>query len=395
MMYLLMAISALHFGECMKSVLACIGILMLTATTQAQFSSALPDGLYSEVKTGKGTIVGELYYKKVPLTVAHYVGLAEGTIGPRKGTPFFDGARIIRVDFVIQTGETRLRIPGFPDEMVPGLRHDALGIMQMSNSGPDTNGSYWCYMMEPTDRLNYLHTVFGKVVVGLDVLPKLKVDDTIQTLKILRIGADAEKFVVTEESYAALLAKAKKYDEAKLPREPGPEAFFDDAAKVLQSPPASRYNRARDFNFKLAKFHLFTGKTVKARVLAKMPEELSDGGKLKAYLDDLAKKLGLENEGALAVYFVDKDRWEVRVAKDSQASFIAGPRKADGTKTSVGAGKTLDDAVADFLTETRKSGEALIDKELKAATAMQPVVDGQKLKLKIDAVLDALIYRLE
>src|SRR6185436_3295100 len=113
--------------------------------------------------------------------------------------------------------------------------------------------SYWCYMMEPTDRLNYLHTVFGKVVKGMDVLPQLKVNDTIETLKILRIGAEAEKFKVDEAMYAGLLAKAKKYDG---PREPGPDAFFDDADKVF--PTNTRYNRARDFNFKLAKFHLFT-----------------------------------------------------------------------------------------------------------------------------------------
>src|SRR5262245_61510330 len=124
-------------------------LALMARISYAADAPPLPEGLYAEVTTSKGVIVGELYYKKVPLTVAHYVGLAEGTIGPRKGTPFFDGLRILRVDFVVQTGAppAGARVTNFPDEMVPGLRHDALGIMQMSNSGPDTNGSYWCFMM--------------------------------------------------------------------------------------------------------------------------------------------------------------------------------------------------------------------------------------------------------
>src|SRR5262245_55938146 len=102
-----------------RPLLSALLVATLTAHAAAQNPHNLPDGLYAEVTTAKGVIIGELYYKKTPLTVAHYVGLAEGTLGPTKGKPFFDGARIIRVDFVIQTGETRLRIPGFPDEMVP------------------------------------------------------------------------------------------------------------------------------------------------------------------------------------------------------------------------------------------------------------------------------------
>ncbi len=379
----------------MKWLITCVMMVLSLAASEVRADTpySLPEGVYAEIKTNRGTVVGELYYKKVPLTVVNYVGLAEGTLGPRKGTPFFDGARIVRVDFVIDTGETRQRIPGFPDEMVPGLRHDGMGVMEMANDGPDTNGTYWCFMMEESERLNYLHTVFGKVVKGMDVLPQIKVNDTIQTLRILRVGAEAEKFVVTEESFAAMAAKAKKYDG---PKEPGPEAFFDDADKVLPQPGgASRYNRARDFNFKLANFHLFTGKTLKARLFAKMPAELEDAGKMKAYLDDLAAKLGMQNQGILAVYFVDKDRWQLHVAKDSQASFIAGPRQADGTKAPVAAGKTLDQAMTEFLADAKKTGDELIDKEIKAAPADQPVVDGQKVKLKMDAVLDGLIFRLE
>ena len=52
---------------------------------------ALPDGLYAEFTTPRGTVVAELLYRQAPLTVASFTGLAEGTLGPKKGTPFFDG----------------------------------------------------------------------------------------------------------------------------------------------------------------------------------------------------------------------------------------------------------------------------------------------------------------
>src|SRR3954471_11165698 len=84
----------------------------------------LPDGLYSEVTTPRGVVVCELYFKKVPMTVANHVGLAEGTLGTKKGTPYFDGLKFHRVvkDFVVQGGGARG--PGgslvgyvFPDEI--------------------------------------------------------------------------------------------------------------------------------------------------------------------------------------------------------------------------------------------------------------------------------------
>jgi cyclophilin family peptidyl-prolyl cis-trans isomerase len=380
----------------MKSVMLIVALLMaMVLPAKGENIYGLPDGLYAQVKTSKGVIVGELYDKKVPVTVAHYVGLAEGTLGPRKGTPFFDGARILRVDFVIQTGEPPrgVRIPGFPDEMVPGLRHDGMGVMQTSNDGPDTNGSYWCFMMEDTPRLNYLHTVFGRVVKGMEVLPLLKVNDRIETLRILRIGPEAEKYSVDDDSFAALVAKAKKYDDAKLPRQPGPDAFFDDPDKVLPQPGgASRYSRARDFNFKLGKFFLFTGQPIKARVVGKFAG-VDDAVRRKTYVEDLAQTLGTHDKGALAVYFAQKDVWEVWVGRQSQGEFMRGPREADGTKHSTHEWKTMDSAMEAFLNQTQATGEALIAKEEK--TTGKPVPADMQVKLKVDAILDALIFRLE
>ena len=70
-----------------------IGLTLLTVigSSLCQASDALPDGLYSEITTECGVVVGELYYKKAPLTVVNYVGLAEGALGPKPRKPFYDG----------------------------------------------------------------------------------------------------------------------------------------------------------------------------------------------------------------------------------------------------------------------------------------------------------------
>src|SRR5437016_2428280 len=59
----------------------------------ASVTNDLPDGLYSEITTESGVYVCELFYKKTPMTVANHVGLAEGTLGPRKGTNYYDGLK--------------------------------------------------------------------------------------------------------------------------------------------------------------------------------------------------------------------------------------------------------------------------------------------------------------
>src|SRR5690606_10378622 len=105
----------------------------------------------------KGTILLQLEFEKVPLTVANFVGLAEGTkhyTKERSGTPvkqdkpFYDGITFHRVipDFMIQGG-CPFGIgnggPGykFKDEFDSSLKHDRPGILSMANAGPGTNGS--------------------------------------------------------------------------------------------------------------------------------------------------------------------------------------------------------------------------------------------------------------
>ena len=80
--------------------------LLLPAATPATPSAppALPDGLYADIVTPRGTVTCELFFSKAPLTVTNFVGLAEGTLGPKPGVPFFNGLKFHRVvpGFVVQ-----------------------------------------------------------------------------------------------------------------------------------------------------------------------------------------------------------------------------------------------------------------------------------------------------
>jgi cyclophilin family peptidyl-prolyl cis-trans isomerase len=236
----------------------------------------LPDGLYAEFTTPRGVIVAELGFQKAPLTVANFVGLAEGTLGSAPRKPFFAGLTFHRVvpDFVVQGGDpqgTGEGGPGytFPDEFAPGLHHDAAGVLSMANDGPDTNGSQFFFTLREVNRLDYLHSVFGRVTRGLDVLPLIKQGDTMQ-VKILRVGPSAQAFRADQAAFTALLAKTPKYTG---PPEPGPASVFDDPDKLLPVDPP----RARNFNFKLANFERATGLRVAVRVF-RMFQPAAPGG---------------------------------------------------------------------------------------------------------------------
>jgi len=375
----------------MKSTVCIQAIVILLAATYltaAENPYGLPEGLYSEITTPRGVVVCELYFRKTPMAVANHVGLAEGTLGPRKGQPFYDGLKWHRVvpGFVCQGGDGGRLGYQFPDECIPGLRHDSIGVLQMANGGPDTNGSQFCLMLGTAQRLNYNHTVFGHVVRGIDVLPKIEQGDTMQ-VKILRLGPDAQAFKADEESFKELASRAKRYSG---PRSPGPDAFFDDPGKLLPT----NIPRASDFNRKLANFERFTGQRIFARLFATTPEE-AQGEKLDGCLKALAEKMNMDKTGALAVYFADQDRWKVWVAPGSVTSFIAGPRNPDGTKEPIPAGTTLDQAMESFLKTTGQRAAQFIEAAAKSAPADQPLSAGQKIKFQVDAVLDELIFRLE
>jgi len=134
--------------------------------------------MYATIKTSLGDIKIQLFADKAPKTVANFVGLAEGT---KTGKPLYAGTIFHRVikDFMIQGGDplgTGTGGPGyqFEDEIDPSLIFDAPGILAMANSGPNTNGSQFFITTVPTTWLNGKHTIFGKVVSGMDIVTKIE-----------------------------------------------------------------------------------------------------------------------------------------------------------------------------------------------------------------------------
>ena len=132
------------------------------------------------LSTAKGDIVIELFADKAPNTVNNFVFLA------RQG--FYNNTTFHRVlpDFMAQGGDptgTGTGGPGysFADEFHPDLRHDRPGILSMANSGPNTNGSQFFIIYEPTPWLDDQHSVFGHVIAGMDVLQSLTPRDPTQS----------------------------------------------------------------------------------------------------------------------------------------------------------------------------------------------------------------------
>lgn len=124
------------------------------------------------IQTNMGTIEIELFADKTPKTVENFVGLAN------KG--YYNGVIFHRVidNFMIQGGDPTGTGRGgqsfwggkFEDEFVPELKHNGAGILSMANAGPNTNGSQFFITLKETPWLDGRHTVFGKVIKGMDVV---------------------------------------------------------------------------------------------------------------------------------------------------------------------------------------------------------------------------------
>ena len=197
------------------------------------------EGVFAVLKTEKGEIVLNLFYKETPLTVTNFVGLAEGKLDAAKGKPFYNGLKFHRVisDFMIQGGDPQGNGTGgpgykFSDEFVDGFIFDKPGKLAMANSGQDTNGSQFFITHVPTDWLNYKHTIFGEVLEGQDVVNAVSQGDTIISIEIIRQGSDAENFKATQADFDKLNAEGKK--KAEKFRADQKKREQEEAKKALQ-----------------------------------------------------------------------------------------------------------------------------------------------------------------
>ncbi len=220
--------------------------LLLLSGTLLPLSAALPEGLYARMETSKGVIVLQLFYDKVPVTVANFVGLASGEktwLDPitkeKRNTHFYDGLTFHRVvaDFMVQGGDplgTGTGGPGyqFADEIHPELKHDKPGMLSMANAGPNTNGSQFFITHKATPWLDGKHSVFGEVVEGQPVVDSIAQGDLIKKVSIEAIGSSAKAFD-PQQVEADAAAEMRKLAEKN--RKVLPEATTEiDPAKVPQ-----------------------------------------------------------------------------------------------------------------------------------------------------------------
>ena len=197
----------------------------------AQEIAGLKDGLYAEIETNHGKIMLGLEFEKCPLTVCNFASLAEGKMDTDRKGPYYDGLvfhRIIK-DFMLQGGcpqGTGTGGPGykFRDEIDPSLKHTGAGILSMANSGPATNGSQFFITHKATPWLDGKHTVFGKVVQGMDVVDKIanvavnpgdkpKEPVAMKKVNILRVGDKAKAFKTGQAAFDVALKGSGKKEE--------------------------------------------------------------------------------------------------------------------------------------------------------------------------------------
>ena len=193
------------------------------------------DGLVAKMDTNRGTIMLDLHFELAPVTVANFVSLAEGTNTlvneEYRGKKYYDGLLFHRVvpDFVIQGGDPTASGGGGPgynfgDEFHESLIHDGPGILSMANSGPNTNGSQFFITHRATPHLDSLHSVFGHVIEGQNIVDSIQHRDTILSVEIIRVGKNAKQFnadeilsrhleELEEEKQKAKELKAKKEKE--------------------------------------------------------------------------------------------------------------------------------------------------------------------------------------
>lgn len=189
----------------MKPFVLSLMLILTLFSCKNEEEKKLDEGIYAEIQTNKGKIVTKLEYEKVPVTVANFISLAEGknpfVEAQYKGKPFYDGLTFHRVmpNFMIQGGDplaNGLGNPGykFNDEFDETLRHSKPGILSMANSGPNTNGSQFFITHTQTPWLDNVHSVFGEVVEGQNVVDSVAQNDVIEKITINRIGPKAKKF---------------------------------------------------------------------------------------------------------------------------------------------------------------------------------------------------------
>jgi len=207
-----------------------LGVVLILCNVCKADAQNLGDGLFARITTNRGDIIVRLEYQRTPLTVCNFVALAEGNMNASSGKRFYDGLTFHRVisrangdsqDFMIQGGcplGNGMGGPGyrFPDEIVPELKHDRPGVLSMANAGPGTNGSQFFITIVPAPHLDGLHTVFGYVVQGQNIVNTTRQGDRIERVTIIRNGQAANAFRADQETFDSLQRQVQAANESRI-----------------------------------------------------------------------------------------------------------------------------------------------------------------------------------
>ena len=263
----------------------------------------------------------------------------------------------------------------FPDEFVPGLSHDSAGVLSMANMGPDANGSQFFLTLAAARRLDYLHTVFGRVIRGLEVLPEIHLGDAMR-VRIHRVGTEAEAFRPDWIVFAHMRDERARDHRAAAERALG-RIYFEDPDHLLPVEPP----RAKAFNVKLAAFERVTGRQVCVRILAAAPAG-TDGRRLNVYVKSVARELGRLRDGVVVVYVADRNEWKLWIGDDLLPLVMGRPG-------------TLEDFMRDGSLHARKEALLADAQRRLSAPVDSSESPGQRLKLACDDVLAALVAVLQ
>lgn len=199
--------------------------LQFPASIEAQFTN----GIYAEFNTSMGSYTCRLDYAVAPKAVANFIGLATGErawldvpSGVIRTNPFFNGTTFHRViaGFMNQGGSRNGQGtdgPGyqFVDEFNAGALHSGFGVLSMANSGPDSNGSQFFVTVSSQPHLNGVHTVFGRIYGGSNVVHAINrvtvgtankplTNVVLQSVVIRRVGAAAAAFDIHAQGLPTL-----------------------------------------------------------------------------------------------------------------------------------------------------------------------------------------------
>ena len=202
----------------MKKITLLLISILMAGLLSAQEESGLPAGLYAKIRLSEGDLIFRLYEKEAPLAVLSFVGLAEGSILPgENGAPYYQNLTFYRIikGYALFSGDPENSGEGltgisFSQEKVPSLSLADRGVLAYQGIPGISRAGKFFITLSGDGFLNQVYTPFGKIEAGAELLDKIKLDDPVQAVEILRVGPEAMAFRADEAALAEALAEEKK-----------------------------------------------------------------------------------------------------------------------------------------------------------------------------------------